>query len=593
MSRRVLTTLGALALSLAGESLIVFARLPLAGAALLLAGVSIWLWTLARAAPGLEVEGDLSRRWSAFAMLGILAAGFVLRRWQIQAIPWGLNNDEGIEGLIACRFLAGERIAPFSSIGVARETLYHLLLMPLISLMGPTMASLRLLSLLCALGAIILIERAGAELFSRRVGLGAAFLLSVSPWHLLYSRVGLRNILLPVLLLAGMVSFARALRGRKPAMFALTGALLAAGMYSYTSFRVVPLAFLLWALLRSRLAGSPPMSWKETALTVGSFTVLMIPQLWVFSASPAAYLARGAYVLTQTPDASIGQNLFFSLVMPVAYPAKYGVMQSRWYFGDGVSLVYAAVGRTPESVVSATLMALGFAASWVRLIRRRSEGEGVLLLLFATTLVTVGLAGPSLTRLIGLLPLLCLMGALALEEIRLALRGASPHALAAAVTGALLAGAAVLGFEQYFLSAGRSPKAMFYFAAPQTIMGLYAAGAATDHPVHIFYTEEPETLQFLTFAQRERVTLQHDPQKADWRSLPGAGGRQEFVMENQRAFLPVFTEIAQANPWADATMLTDPQHRSSVPVAYVLDLNPAHRTQGPAGPGASAPPPPP
>ena len=591
--RRDRATLLALGLALTGEVLIVLARLPAAGGALLFAGLGIWLASLWPAPSEPAGAPALPRRQVALAMLAILAVGFVLRRWQMQAIPWGLNNDEGIEGLIACRFLAGERISPFSSIGVSRETLYHLLLMPLFSLAGPTMTALRALSLLCGMGALVLIYQAGAELFNRRVGLLAAFLLAVSPWHLLYSRVGLRNILLPVLLLAALASFLRALRSRKPALFVLTGALLAAGMYSYTSFRVVPPAFLLWAFLRRRLPGNAPMTWKETALAAGTFAALMIPQLAVLAANPAAFFARGAYVLAQTPDASLTQNLLFSLIMPVVYPAKFGVMQSRWYFGDGVSLVYAAVGRTPESVVSATLMAMGFVLVCWRLIRKRREGEGVVLLLFAATVLTVGLAGPSLTRLIGALPLLCLMAALALEEIAAALRTTPKTWLASAVMILLLGGAGVLGFEQYFLRAGRSEKAMFYFAAPQTIMGLYAATQGADHPVHVYYTEEPETLQFLTFLQHDRVTLQHDPENVDWRTLPaGAGGRREFVMENQRKFLPVFSEIAKENPWADATMLRDPQHVSAVPVAYVLDLNPARRSPAPGSPAGEPPEPP-
>ena len=50
---------------------------------------------------------DLSSRGAAALLLVILIAAFFLRRIEIGSIPWGLNNDEGIEGLIACRFLSG------------------------------------------------------------------------------------------------------------------------------------------------------------------------------------------------------------------------------------------------------------------------------------------------------------------------------------------------------------------------------------------------------------------------------------------------------------------------------------------------------
>jgi len=575
--------LAPLFLTLAGQALIVLAAQAMVGGLLVLTGVALLAWEQAKSDRVMpEAAPDPSRKQVVFLLLGILLVAFLLRRFEIQSIPWGLNNDEGIEGLIACRFLAGERIAPFSSIGVSRETLYHLLLMPLFRFAGPGIASLRMLSFLCGMGAVALIYFLGRELFSRRAGLFAAFLLAVSPWHVLYSRTGLRNILLPVLLLGSLWAFTRALRTRRNAFFALTGVLLAAGMYSYTSFRVVPLALVLWSLIRRRLLKAAPITWKQAGLACGSFLLLMIPQFLVMLSDPAGFLARGGYVLTQTPDASIPENLLFSLLMPVYYPERFGVMQSRWFFSDGVSLVYAAVGRTPESVVSAALMALGFVAVWARFIRKRVEGEGLVLFLFGVTVLTVGLAGPSLTRLIGNLPLLCLMGAIFLDETWSRLRQTQPRWLGAMVTAALLTGAAAMGFEQYFLRAGSSPKAMFYFAAPQTIMGLYASSRAPDHPVAVFYTEEPETLQFLTFARRQLVSLQSDPQKLDLGRLRGGAGREEFVLENHRRFLPVFSEIAKEFPWADATMLKDAVHHPDLPVAYVLDVDPERKGQGSA-----------
>ncbi|MCI0568139.1 MAG: glycosyltransferase family 39 protein [Acidobacteria bacterium] len=577
--------LASLVLALAGQALVLFAGQAVAGGLVILSGVALLAWELARKDPmPPEATQGLSRNRTAVLLLGILLVAFLFRRFEMQSIPWGLNNDEGIEGLIACRFLAGERITPFSNIGVSRETLYHLMLMPLFYFAGPGIASLRALSLLCGMGAVILIYFLGQELFSKRAGVFAAFLLAVSPWHVLYSRTGLRNILLPVLLLGSLWAFTRALRLRRPSLFILTGILLAAGMYSYTSFRVVPPALLLWALVRRRFLGAAPLTWKETGLTCGTFLTLMVPQFLIMLSDPLGFLARGGYVLAQTPDASIPGNVLFSFVMPVYYPARFGVMQSRWFFSDGVSLVYAAVGRTPESLVSAALMALGVVLAGARFIRKRAEAEGLVLFLFGLTVLTVGLAGPSLTRLIGNLPLLCLLAGLFLEEVWRRLLAPSPRWLGVSVLAALLAGAAAMGFEQYFLRAGSSPKAMFYFAAPQTLMGLYAASRAPDHPVTVFYTEEPETLQFLTFARRQLVSLQSDPSKIDWNRIRGAEGRQEFVLENQRRFLPVFSQIAKQFPWADATMLRDAQRNPELPVAYVLDVVPQRRDQVPSSP---------
>jgi hypothetical protein len=569
-------------LALAGEASIA-AGWKAAGGALLAAGAALMAAVVIRqAAPEDPPTQEPSRKKAAVLLLGVLIVAFLMRRVQIGVIPWGLNNDEGIEGLIACRFLAGEAIAPFSSIGLSRETLFHLLLMPLFSLAGPGIDSLRLLSFLCGMAGVLLAYLAGSEMFSRRIGLITAFLMAVSSWHVLYSRTGLRNILLPVFVLGALWGLHRALRERRWIFFALTGAFLAAGMNSYTSFRIVPVALLVWLVARRWPLKREALRWSEIAACAAPFTLLMVPQLLVAARDPAGFLERGSYVLAQTPDASLPANLLYSFLMPCFYAARFGVMQSRWFFGDGVSLVYAAVGRAPETAVAAALMALGAVVLVGRFLRRRGEGEGMILVLYAATLASVGLAGPSLTRLIGLVPLLCTMAALGLEEITLRLFGARP-ALRAAVTAGILAAAAAASMEQYFLRAGNSPKAMFYYAAPQTIIGLYAASRAPDHPVHVFASEQPEALRFLTFTRQQFVVLHDDPGSLDLPRARRALGKQEFVLENHRKFFPLFTTLAEEFPWAEGTVLKDAQGRFEAPVAYIVSVDPAHK-------GAAAPP---
>src|SRR5437867_11864880 len=470
-----------LALALGGQVLLLFG-LDVGGALFYLGALGVLILGLYRkedepatAAP------DLSREKATASLLVVLLAAFALRSFLLGAIPWGLNNDEGIEGLIACRFLSGVPITPFSDIGISRETLFHVLLLPIFRLFGPGIRSLRSLSVGAGVASVALTYFAGKELFSRRVGLFAAAALSVSPWHLLYSRTGLRNILVPLFLLATLGLFHRALEKRLVMQFLLTGVVLGIGMYSYPRFRLRPLALAAGSLLRRWLLKRAPMKWREVLAVAVPFVALLTPQL-IYALKVPWILARGNYVLEQTPQASYPANLFYSFLMPVVYPARFGVVQSTYYFGDGVSLVYAAVGRTPETVVSAALMACGFILTVVRAFRRRSEGEGVLLLLFLVTVGSVGVAGPSLTRLISNLPILCLMGALFLEEIFLSLQHRFRVSVGWGAVWLLLLAAAVLGYDQYFNRAGRSGKAMDYYAYPQTVMGLYAASRPPGHP---------------------------------------------------------------------------------------------------------------
>ncbi|HMC81911.1 MAG TPA: glycosyltransferase family 39 protein [Candidatus Polarisedimenticolia bacterium] len=529
---------------------------------------------------------DLSREVLALLLLCVLFAALVLRRFQLDQVPWGLNNDEGIEGLIACRFMTGTPITPFSDIGVSRETLFHVLLIPLFHVFRPGIWPLRLLSGAAGLAAVGLVYLVGRRLFSSaRLGLLGAALLAVSPWHLLYSRTGLRNILAPVFLLAAVWLWHRAEERKGMALFVLFGAVLGVGMYTYTSFRVVPLLVVAWAWVRRVWFRRPALGWKRVLAAAIPFLALITPQMAVFLRDPSGFVARGSYVLTQTPRASYTANLLYSFLMPVIYPARFGVVQTDYYFGDGISLVYAAVGRTPETWVSAALMACGFMLAVSRTLRRRGEGEAVLLLLFLGTTATVGIAGPSLSRLITNVPLLSLMGALTLDGLFLVLQQRFRSAIAWLAVGVLVSAAGCLAYHQYFNLAGRSERAMFHYAYPQTVIGLFAASRPPDHPVLVFTTEEPETVQFLTFSRRRLTALYRDPDALDLEKIRTALGHLEFVMENHRRFLELFTTLIGIFPAADSSYLSDPRHLPDRRVAYVLDALPASRIS----PGSSTP----
>jgi len=578
----------ALAAALAGQGLLLAGWIA-AGAILHVAAAVLVAWSSGEQGSAASSPVSLVRRRPLVVLALLIAAAFVLRRYAIGSIPWGLNNDEGIEGLIACRFLAGEPITPFSSIGLSRETLFHVLLIPLFGWMGPGIAPLRLLSLIISLATLPILYVAGQKLFSEKTGLLAAALLAVSPWHLLYSRAGLRNILLPAFVLASIAGFRIALETRRMRWFVILGTILGIGMYSYTSFRIVPLLLAAWAFLRRFTTRERPLRWMEGAAILLPFAVLIVPQIAYARQHPAEFFTRGAYVLGQTPHASLPANVLYSLLMPGFYPSRYGVMQSLYYFGDGVSLVYAAIGRFPETPVSAALMACGLVLAVTAVIRRRSEGDMVLLLFLGSTIATVGLAGPSLTRLIGNLPLFCLAGARFLEELGGEIRSRFSAGLGRGAVVALLAAAGVLCCEQYFARAGTSRRAMFYFAASQTLMGGYVAQRPPDHPVYVLFSEEPETLEFLTFPRRRTTTLLRDPAGLELERIRSEPGRKEFVVENHGRFRALFEILLRTFPGCRRSVLSDARREGGAPVAFVLEVGePSRAPDAPDGKRRSA-----
>src|SRR6185436_13418759 len=127
---------------------------------------------------------------------------------------------------------------------------------------------LRAVSIVVGTLSIALLGFVGSAWFGRRVGLLAALFLAVSPWHLLYSRVGLRTILGPPFALLAAWLFLKAWREGKWLWPILWGVAVGLGFWTYTSFRVVPIAmaaFVTLTLLAGRRLVAAPAKRKPTA----------------------------------------------------------------------------------------------------------------------------------------------------------------------------------------------------------------------------------------------------------------------------------------------------------------------------------------
>ena len=164
-------------------------------------------------------DGPAARRlparveWVLVAL--VLAGGLYLRLYRVDLVPWGLNNDEAIKALEAKEIAAGKPLASLTERGLNRETMFHYLAalsfrfagielnllraMPAVFGLSPRLVQDPLMDLVFPLRAVAVAAGAltllALYLFARdrfgwRVALLAMAFLAVSPWHLLYSRVG-------------------------------------------------------------------------------------------------------------------------------------------------------------------------------------------------------------------------------------------------------------------------------------------------------------------------------------------------------------------------------------------------------------------
>ncbi len=184
--------------------------------------------------------------WWATAVL-LLAA--LLRLVALGDVPPGLAQDEVLNADIVTFIRQGYHTLFFRE-GYGHEPLYHYWSVPFQVLLGDNMLSIRLPAAALGLFVVALTMRWAKRSFGSPVSLAAGLFLAISWWPIIFSRIGLRPIMEPLLLLLFAWFWPR-----RPW---LAGLFLGLSLYTYTGARVIflwPLLLgLYWLLMRKRLA---------------------------------------------------------------------------------------------------------------------------------------------------------------------------------------------------------------------------------------------------------------------------------------------------------------------------------------------------
>jgi 4-amino-4-deoxy-L-arabinose transferase-like glycosyltransferase len=228
-----------------------------------------------------EAEAEFAARPGPFFSGGwlvlILLAAALLRLTALGTVPSGLNGDEASSGYDAYslsqtgRDRFGESWPLFArSFGDYDEACYRYLTIPSIRIFGLNEFSVRLPAALAGLLTVWIFFWLVREWYGPPRALLAALFLAVSPWHIQYSRMGLRAILLPLLFCSGLLFF---LKARKQPRWLLVSALLFAGsLYTYGAARMFVPLFLLglgW-LYRRELAAQPRTALPALAILLAA-----------------------------------------------------------------------------------------------------------------------------------------------------------------------------------------------------------------------------------------------------------------------------------------------------------------------------------
>lgn len=394
-------------------------------------------------------------------------------------VPAGLNNDAAEEALRGVYLLEGGRFEAINlygvnsagvAFGVSMETLFLYILGVAAHLLGTTTLAVHVSTWLFVLASIWLMCRLTQRIDPALPSWLPALLAISSVWLFHYARSGLRANTAPVFLLAFTLLLDRTEQSVPRWGIGLAcGAALGLSLYGYTSCRVLPVAFVIHALGRLwRDGGKRRDLLRRYAAVLAGALFISIPNLLFLLRQPDVFLFRGAYVV-QGDILVKTLNVLRTLLLPFHYPEYVPVLGPTHAF-DGVSIGLTVAGLRPVHPIVGMAFLIGLARAWSR---RREPAVSFLLIAWLTGTVALGISGPSLTRMLLLLPFYLVVAALGLGAA-FRFRGAP------LVIGTVFLLLTAVQARDYFVTFAQNPISRLQYRPVATAMGWRARVLAAD-----------------------------------------------------------------------------------------------------------------
>jgi dolichyl-phosphate-mannose-protein mannosyltransferase len=447
-------------------------------------------------------------RLSSRAGIALILSFYLLAlNFHRDQVPAGLNNDAAEEAIRGVYLLERGQIEAMDVQGVtpegfkfgnSMETLFLYLVGAAARIFGTTSLAIQVSTWMFALAGIWLIWLLTRRLQPLSPTWVAPLLAVSSIWLFHYARSGLRANTAPVFFLAFTILLDRTESCAPRWGIGLgCGAVLGLSLYGYTSCRVLPVAFMIYVLVRLSSCGGNRMDpLRRYAAILSGALVTSVPNLLILLRQPGAFLSRGLYVVRGDMfDKSL--NVLWTFLLPFHYP-DYRTALGPTHMFDGVSIALTAAGLRPVHPI----VGLAFAFGLVQVLRRwREPTVSFLLVAWLTGTVTLGISGPSLTRMLLLLPLYLVVAALGLGDA-IHLRRAP------AVIGAVLLVLTVFEARDYFVTFAQSSSSQREYRPVATEMGRHARALAADGiDVMCVVAGNANVVNYLTHDYDERVRV--------------------------------------------------------------------------------------
>ncbi|MFH0943439.1 MAG: glycosyltransferase family 39 protein [Candidatus Beckwithbacteria bacterium] len=234
-------------------------------------------------------------------LLIIILTAALLRLYHLSSNPPSLNWDETAIGWNANTIFHtrrdefGTRLPlSFKSFGDYKSPVYIYLTAPMVGLFGTNPFAVRLVSVLAGIASVYLIYLIGLEIKNQQLGIIAAALLAITPWHVILSRPAFEPNLALFFILLGTYFFLKALK--IPKLLALSAISFVLSMYTYHSPKIfVPLFLLgLSSIYRRKLVSEKLNKWVLISSFLG--LILLTPLLKETFLSKSAIRFQGTSV---------------------------------------------------------------------------------------------------------------------------------------------------------------------------------------------------------------------------------------------------------------------------------------------------------
>ncbi|TKJ30714.1 MAG: hypothetical protein CEE40_04270 [Chloroflexi bacterium B3_Chlor] len=389
------------------------------------------------------------------ALTLIMALAIFVRFHQLQAIPVGVDGDQGADGYGAKRILRGEEYPVYLSNRWGVAPMHTYLVAFSFALWGTSLWAIRFASAAVGVLTIPVLFWLAKEIFPTDedspslVAILSAFWIGTSYWHITFSRAGQDPATLPLFSSAAMYFLWRGIRSQKRWPFLVSGVLLGATLYGYRAARFLPVFLVIlfgcWVL---NDAAFRQRHLVNVALLVMVAAVTCIPLAVYAAVHPEVFFSREVHVFVFNPEVGRGtpvRDFVESLVRTMG----------MFSFKGDYNVVWNPGRRPVLDPVSSVCFLIGLA---VTALRWKSSTYRFVLLWF----LTMALPGaftfehlPSFTRGIGALPALCLLSAIGVAsvkswlEARISWRGA--RGVFWAALPCILVSTTLLSYRDYFV----------------------------------------------------------------------------------------------------------------------------------------------